>query len=43
MFDIQQINLSNTLQFFKELDPLQLSAKSHALRALHAKWPMIYP
>jgi site-specific recombinase XerD len=32
--DVEQINLSNTLQFFKELDPLQLSAKSHALQAV---------
>ena len=31
---IEQINLSNTLQFFKELDPLQLSAKSHALQVV---------
>lgn len=31
---VEQINLSNTLQFFKELDPLQLSAKSHALQVV---------
>jgi site-specific recombinase XerD len=31
---VEQINLSNTLLFFKELDPLQLSAKSHALQAV---------
>ena len=31
---IEQINLLNTLQFFKELDPLQLSAKSHALQVV---------
>lgn len=31
---VEQINLSNTLQFFKELDPLQLSAKSHTLQVV---------
>jgi site-specific recombinase XerD len=34
VFNTEQINLSNTLRFFKELDPLQLSAKSHALQVV---------
>lgn len=42
VFDIQQINLSNTLQFFKELDPLQLSAKSHALQVVKCYLKYLY-
>jgi integrase len=34
VLEIEQINYSNTLQFFKEFDPLQLSAKSHALQVV---------
>jgi site-specific recombinase XerD len=34
LFRIEQINVSNTLRFFKEFDPLQLSAKSNALQVV---------
>jgi site-specific recombinase XerD len=42
IFDIEQINLPNIFQFFKELDPLQLSAKSHALQVVKCYLKYLY-
>lgn len=42
MLDFEQINLLVIFQFFKELNPLQLSAKSHALQVVKRYLKYLY-
>ena len=42
VFDVKQIHPSKVLQFFKDLNPLQLSAKSHALQVIKCYLKYLY-